>query len=185
MGFYRVLSFAVVISSAASFSVFASDTNHILGGNIGYGTQEFESKNGQNIDAGDTFTADVYYRYMLNDSFGIEAGLMSGTGGVVDALLDVITDVKDLSYKGIRSAVFAQYSLSQGNSLYAKAGATYHELSYTVDSNNIDDKDSGLYGALGWQYRFLNGFGLNAEYQYIPMQKLEVNSFSVGLSYRF
>ncbi|WAL78222.1 porin family protein [Shewanella sp. DAU305] len=171
-------------SSIISTYAFAGDSAHILGGSLGYGTQEFETNSGK-YDAGDTFTSDLYYRYMLNENFGFEAGYLMGTGGVASALISGISEIKDLHYQGIRTTAYGEYALSRGNSLYAKLGAAYTKVSYEMDKQEMDSDDVGFYGAVGWQYRFRSGFGLNLEYQYVPMKELELQGVNFGVSYRF
>nr|WP_237703903.1 porin family protein [Shewanella sp. HN-41] len=167
-----------------SLNADASESPHILGGSLGYGSQELKAKSGD-YDAGDSFTSDLYYRYMLNEHFGIEAGYFAGTGGVVSAFVDIIGDIKNLSYKGVRGAVYGEYALSSGNSLYAKVGTAYSQVSYEVGDQERDSNDMGFYGATGWQYRFKSGLGLNFEYQYVPMDELQLQGVSFGMSYRF
>lgn len=125
----------LVATCLMSTGVSAGESAHIVGGSLGYGTQDFESKNTNSVsvNAGDSVSTDLYYRYMLNHYFGVEAGFISGTGGVISAFTDSIFDVKDLSYQGIRGVVYGQYPLSQSNSFYAKVGASYHEVSYVMD----------------------------------------------------
>lgn len=159
-------------------------THHLVGASLGYGAQEFETKNGK-YDAGDTVTVDLYYRYMLNEHFGVEAGYLAGSGGVASALVEAFSEIKDLSYQGGRIAAYGEYPLSRGNSLYAKLGAAYTQVSYEMDKQDRDSDDIGFYGAVGWQYRFKSGFGLNLEYQYIPMKELELQGINVGISYKF
>jgi len=178
-----LLSFAL-LAGAIVGEANASDSSHVLGGSLGYGAQEFETKNGK-YDAGDSFTSDLYYRYMLNEHWGLEAGYLAGSGGVVSALVSAISDIKDLSYQGVRTTVYGEYALSRGNSLYAKLGAAYTKVSYEMDKQEMDSDDVGFYGALGWQYRFRSGFGLNLEYQYVPMKELELQGVNFGISYRF
>lgn len=162
----------------------AVESSHVLGGSIGYGTQEFETKSGK-YDAGDTITGDLYYRYMLNEHFGLEAGYLAGSGGVASALVSAISDIKDLRYQGVRTTAYGEYALSRGNSLYAKLGAAYTKVSYEFEKQEMDSDDVGFYGAVGWQYRFRSGFGLNLEYQYVPMKELELQGINFGMSYRF
>ncbi|ESE39385.1 porin family protein [Shewanella decolorationis] len=178
-----LLSFALLAGSVVG-KAHAGDSPHLLGGSLGYGTQEFETKSGK-YDAGDTFTSDLYYRYMLNEHWGLEAGYLAGSGGVVSALVSAISDIKDLSYQGVRTTVYGEYALSRGNSLYAKLGAAYTKVSYEMDKQEMDSDDVGFYGAVGWQYRFRSGFGLNLEYQYVPMKELELQGVNFGMSYRF
>ncbi len=75
--------------------------------------------------------------------------------------------------------------MSRGNSLYAKLGAAYTQVSYEMDKQEMDSNDVGFYGAVGWQYRFKSGFGLNLEYEYLPMKELELQGINFGMSYRF
>lgn len=167
-----------------SLNANANESSHILGGSLGYGSQELKAKSGD-YDAGDSFTSDIYYRYMLNEHFGIEAGYFAGTGGVVSVFSEAIGDIKNLSYQGVRGAVYGEYALSSGNSLYAKVGTGYSKVSYEVGQQDKDSNDMGFYGAAGWQYRFKSGLGLNVEYQYVPMDELQVQGVSLGMSYRF
>jgi len=81
--------------------------------------------------------------------------------------------------------VYGEYALSSGNSLYAKVGTAYSKVSYEVGQQDKDSNDMGFYGAAGWQYRFKSGLGLNLEYQYVPMDELQVQGVSLGMSYRF
>lgn len=122
---------------------------------------------------------------MMNNYIGVDSGLLFGTGGVVSAIFDsTINNVNDIRYKGIRSTHYAQFPVSIGNSLYVKLGANAHRVDYTL--NKIDESNSsvGFYGAAGWQYRFDLGVGINIEYQYIPMSRLDVKSIGFGVNYR-
>ncbi|HIC8839367.1 porin family protein [Aeromonas veronii] len=176
----------VVATAIFSSVAIATPSPHIVGATLGYGTQSFKAQNGDQADGGDNMTADLYYRYMFNDYIGIDSGILFGTGGVVSALFDAtLNDVKDIHYKGIRSALYAQFPVSSGNSFYAKLGANAHRVEYTINKEDQSNSGVGLYGAAGWQYRFDSGIGLNAEYQYIPMPRLDVKGVSVGLNYRF
>lgn len=182
-----LISFIVgltLASSIMSTNAFAGGSAHILGGSLGYGSQEFETKNGK-YDAGDTLSGDLYYRYMLNEHFGVEAGYLAGSGGVASALVSIISEIKNLSYNGVRTTAYGEYALSRGNSLYAKLGAAYTQVSYEMDKQEMDSNDVGFYGAVGWQYRFKSGFGLNLEYEYLPMKELELQGINFGMSYRF
>lgn len=167
-----------------SLNADASESPHILGGSLGYGSQEFETKTGK-YDAGDTVNGDLYYRYMLNENVGFEAGYLAGSGGMVSAMVSTISEIKNLSYNGVRTTVYGEYALSSGNSLYAKLGAAYTQVSYEINKQDMDSDDVGFYGAVGWQYRFKSGFGLNLDYQYIPMKELELQGINFGVSYRF
>ncbi|WP_299786878.1 porin family protein [uncultured Shewanella sp.] len=182
----------LVIGSLLSVGAYAGDSNHIVGGSVGYGIQDFESESGQETGGGDSFAIDAYYRYMFNENFGIEAGAFSGTGGVASVFTGLFTEVDNISYKGVRGAIYGQVPLSESNRLYAKLGASANRLSYDVSrafssevSKSVETSGSDFYGAVGWGIRFQSGIGMNIEYQYVPVQELKVQNFNIGMSYRF
>ncbi len=182
----------LVIGSLLSVGAYAGDSNHIVGGSLGYGVQDFESKSGQETGGGDSFAIDAYYRYMFNENFGIETGIFRGTGGVVTALTGLFSEVDNISYKGVRGAFYGQLPLSESNHLYAKVGASANRLNYDVSRvfssdviKNVETSGSDFYGAVGWGVRFQSGIGINIEYQYVPIQELKVQNFNIGMSYRF
>ncbi len=184
----------LVAISLLSAGAYAGESNHVVGGSIGYGVQDFESDDGKEFGAGDNLVGDIYYRYMLNDNFGIEAGLMSstGNGGIGTAISSIFASVDNISYKGARAVVYGQVPLSESNHLYAKAGMSANQLNYDVSGffssdviKSIESDGSDFYGAVGWGIRFQSGLGLNIEYQYVPVQELKVQNFSIGMSYRF
>lgn len=182
----------LVAMSLACFGANAGELNHVLGGSVGYGVQDFESDNGDEFGGGDSIGGDLYYRYMLNDNLGFEAGIFSGSGGIASALTGIFTSVDNISYKGVRGVVYGQIPLSESNHLYGKVGMSANELSYDVtgifnsdERKRIESDGSDFYGAVGWGIRFQSGLGLNLEYQYVPVQELKVQNFNIGLSYRF
>lgn len=172
-----------------SQSVSASESNHYIGGTLGYGFHDFETKDHGTANFSDSITADIFYRYMMNDNFGVEIGAMSGSGGAFSIFSDIWHDVKGLSYKGVRATAYGKLPLSASQSLYAKVGATHQWIDYDIvedkDRSSISETDHGFYGAIGWEFRFRNGLGLNAEYQYAPMSNLTLNSYNVGINYPF
>lgn len=183
---------SVLIASMLSFGAVAGEYKHIVGGNIGYGSQEFQAGDGDKFGGGDGGGIDAYYRYMLNDNFGLEGSVFSGSGGIISALTGMFTTVDNISYKGVRAAIYGQYSLSESNSLYAKLGASANQLNYDVSgvfgsgtTESIETDGTDFYGVLGWGIRFQSGLGLNLEYQYVPIQEVIVQNFSIGLSYQF
>ena len=185
----KVLLVAFCLMNSVAY---AGESDHIIGGSVGYGSQDFESNDGKEFGAGDSFSSDIYYRYMLNEHFGLEAGVMSGTGGIVSAISGVFTSVDNISYKGFRGAVYGQVPLSESNHLYAKVGMSANQLDYDFrgvfssdEVKSIESSGNDFYGAVGWEVRFQSGLGLNLEYQYVPVQELQVHSFNFGMSYRF
>ena len=186
----KVLS--IVIASIVSFGALASESNHIVGGNIGYGSQYFEADDSEKYGGGDSVGIDAYYRYMLNDNFGIEGSLFTGSGGAVSEISSLFSTVDNINYQGVRAAVYGQVPLSKSNRLYIKLGASANQLNYDVsgvftskDPKSFETDGTDFYGAVGWGMRFQSRLGLNLEYQYVPIQELLVHNFSIGMSYRF
>ncbi len=169
--------------------VHAGASDHYIGGTLGYGFHDFETKDHGSANFSDSITADIYYRYMINENFGVEVGGMSGSGGAFSIFSDIWHDVKGLSYRGVRTTAYGKIPLSASNSLYAKAGAAYQWIDYDVtqdkDRVSVSETDNGFYGAIGWEFRFRNGLGLNAEYQHVPMSNLTLRSYNVGVNYAF
>lgn len=182
----------LVIGSLLSVGAYAGDSNHIVGGSLGYGIQDFESESGQETGGGDSFAIDAYYRYMFNENFGIEAGVFSASGGIASAFSGLFSKIHNISYKGIRGTLYGQVPLSESNHLYAKLGASANRLNYDVSRafsseviKSVESSGSDFYGAVGWGIRFKSGIGMNIEYQYVPVQELKVQNFNIGMSYRF
>ncbi|QFU23988.1 porin family protein [Shewanella eurypsychrophilus] len=186
-----VFTWLTLAVPALTFSQFvgADESRHYIGGTLGYGFHDFETKEHGTANFSDSITADIYYRYMVNDNFGVEVGGMSGSGGAFSIFSDIWHDVKSLSYRGVRTSAYGKLPLSASNSLYAKAGATHQWIDYDItqdkDRLGVSETDSGFYGAIGWEFRFNNGLGLNAEYQYVPMSNLTLKSYNVGVNYAF
>ncbi|GIU42627.1 membrane protein [Shewanella sairae] len=184
----RILS--VLIAWLLSCNALAAQGEHIMGVNVGYGSQDFEGVSSDSSTSGDNVMYDIYYRYMWQENLGVEAGYFSGSGGIMSAFVGIITKVNSIEYKGFRTALYGEYMLSRSNRLYAKLGASANELSYDLEGRNdgvtsISDKDVDLFSAVGWGIRFNSDLGMNIEYQYIPIQELTVQNLSIGISYRF
>ncbi|MGS0683004.1 hypothetical protein ACVBIL_17830 [Shewanella sp. 125m-7] len=105
-------------------SIFCPPTwaEHIVGGNIGIGFQDFESISGEDVGMSDNISTDLFYRYMMSEHFGIEAAIFAGTGGMLNTLTGALFDVKDMRYTGVRGAIYSQVYLSNSNKLFAKLG---------------------------------------------------------------
>ncbi|MDR8522848.1 porin family protein [Shewanella fidelis] len=184
----RILS--VLVAGLLSCNAMAVQGDHIMGANVGFGHQDFEGSSSDSSTSGDNMMYDIYYRYMWQDNFGVEAGYLSGSGGIVSAFVGIIAKVNNIEYNGFRTALYGEYMLSPSNRLYAKLGASANELSYDLEASNnnvksISDRDVDLFSAVGWGIRFNSGLGMNIEYQYIPIQQLTVQNLSIGMSYRF
>ncbi|MGF1723460.1 outer membrane beta-barrel protein [Photobacterium nomapromontoriensis] len=164
------------------------NSTHILGANIGgVGSQSFDTSAGEDADyqiSNMSMSGDIYYRYMLNPHFGVEAGFMGGGGGGVLNWLG-LSDVRNFHYLAGRTALYANLPFLWGNSIYGKIGGTAIRVGYEIDDIERRSTEYGLYSAIGWEYRFNSGFGLNLEYQYISADKFETESYHFGASYAF
>jgi outer membrane autotransporter protein len=83
-------------------------------------------------------------------------------------------------------ALKTDLSLSKRNRLHAKVGAAFYD--YQIDLNHTriaDESGTGLFLEVGWEYRWDNGFGLNASLQYQGAGDLDIDTFNVGISYAF
>ncbi|WP_299803849.1 porin family protein [uncultured Shewanella sp.] len=179
----------VVMVMVTSLTVRAE---HIVGGTIGIGLQDFESFDGEELGVSDGINTELFYRYMLSEYFGIEAATYAGTGGVLNTLGGVLFDVQDMRYTGVRGSVYSQVYLSQANKLFAKVGVGQSHLKYKVTniwnqepSREVSSHGSDMFVAVGWGMDFKSGIGVTAEYQYLPIQEMTVNNISIGINYRF
>jgi hypothetical protein len=186
----RILT--ILVAGLLSCNAMAAEGDHIIGGSVGYGFNEFDGFDNDDSSEGDNFVYDIYYRYMWHDNFGVEAGYFSGDAGVGTALTSIFTGIKNVEYSGFRLTLHGEYMLSERNRLYAKLGASANELSYERGSifgsdefSLSNENDVDLYTAVGWEVRFHSGFGMNIEYQYIPVQALTAQNVNFGISYQF
>ncbi|MCL1058278.1 porin family protein [Shewanella gelidimarina] len=186
----RILT--ILVAGLLSCNAMAAEGDHIIGGSVGYGANELDGFESDNSTSGDNVVYDVYYRYMWHDNFGVEAGYFSGSSGVFSALGSIFGQINNIEYSGLRVTLYGEYILSERNRLYAKLGASANELSYKWGSSWSNDElqssnenDVDLYTAVGWEVRFHSGFGMNIEYQYIPIQALTAQNVNFGISYQF
>ncbi len=98
--------------SALSVTAHAEPTKHIVGANLGYGDVSYDVNNGH--DDGDMFLGDVYYRYMFDQNFGLEAGYKGAFNGIGSVLISPISEITDVSYGGPRISGYVSYPLGAG-----------------------------------------------------------------------
>ena len=83
-------------------------------------------------------------------------------------------------------ALKTDLSLSKRNRLFAKVGAAFYDYQIDLDHSRVTDEDgTGLFLEAGWEYRWDNGFGLNASLQHQDADDLELDTFNIGISYSF
>ena len=186
----RILT--LVVAGLLSCGAMAAQGEHVVGGSVGYGFNDFDGLADDDSGDGDNFVYDIYYRYMWHDNFGIEAGYFAGDAGIASAFTSIFTGIKNVEYSGFRATLYGQYMLSERNRLYAKLGVSANELSYdqgrpfsSGEFTHESESDQDLYTAVGWEVRFHSGFGMNIEYQYIPVQQLTAQNLNFGISYQF
>ncbi|GIU18502.1 MULTISPECIES: porin family protein [unclassified Shewanella] len=165
---------------------------HVVGGSIGIGLQDFESFDGENLGASDGINTELFYRYMLSEHFGVEVAGYAGAAGMLNTLGGLLFDVQDMRYTGIRGAIYSQVYVSQANKLFAKVGTSQSHLKYKVTniwnqepSREVSSRGSDMFVAVGWGMDFKSGIGVTAEYQYLPIQEMTVQNVSLGINYRF
>ncbi|PKH58453.1 porin family protein [Shewanella sp. Choline-02u-19] len=186
----RILT--ILVAGLLSCNAMAAEGEHIIGGSVGYGGNEIDGFEKDTSTSGDNVVYDIYYRYMWHDNFGIEAGYFAGSSGLASAFGSIFGQINDIEYSGFRTTLYGKYMLSERNSLYAKLGGSANKLSYEWGSSWSNDElqhsnenDIDLYAAVGWEVRFHSGFGMNIEYQYIPVQALTAQNVNFGISYQF
>ncbi|KLV05079.1 hypothetical protein ABT56_12815 [Photobacterium aquae] len=188
----KVVKSALILSGLI-FSATASayeNTTHVIGGNIGgIGNQYYEleekiDSEHNELDVSMGTSGDLYYRYMLSPYIGVETGFMAGGGGGVLNWLNLI-EVDNFHYLAGRVALYGNVPLFSNSSLYGKAGGAATRISYEINEHEKSSTEYGFFGALGWQYRFNSGFGLNIEYQYMNAGNFETESYLFGASYAF
>ncbi|WP_434340004.1 porin family protein [Motilimonas cestriensis] len=173
---------ASIAIALVSGTAMAGESNHVIGGNFVMGNVD-ERLGGQPEEDDGYSSFDVYYRYLFDSHFGLELGYMNAGSVGMGSRND--NSVYQRS-EGIRIAGVGQYSLSQRNSLYAKAGLAHFNVDYnSIIGESGEQSTTGFYSAAGWQYRFDFGLGLNVEYQYIPVDDFKVRGVAIGASYRF
>ncbi|MCK8045753.1 porin family protein [Shewanella sp. 1CM18E] len=182
----------VLLVVMATVVCLPAQAEHVVGGSIGLGLQDFESFDGEELGVSDGINTELFYRYMVSKHLGLEVATYAGTGGVLNTLTGGLFDVKDMRYTGVRGSVYGQVHVSESNKLFAKVGVSQSHLKYKLNniwdqqpSRDVSSHGSDLFVALGWGMDFKSGLGVTAEYQYLPIQEMTVNSFSVGVNYRF
>ncbi|MCL1039532.1 porin family protein [Shewanella submarina] len=176
---------AVLISILTMGAAHASESNHIIGGSVGYGALEYDNRNDDVYDGGDGVALDLWYRYMLSDDWGVELGYMGGEGGYFRGIWDPISSIRNLQYSGARASVYRAFPIYSDGSLYGKVGYGLFDIDYDLNKVPQHSHDQGFVGAFGFEHRFSDQFGVNAEYQLIPLGDLTVFNINLGLSWRF
>ena len=177
----RISSYIISIL-LLSMPSFAHD-NNIVGFGLGYGSQDLSFKEG--TTAGDNFNIEAYYRYMFRPELGAEIGWSGAVGGINSILVDIGSEIKDVSYDGFNAGIFYQYPILKRVNLTSKLGVNRYVVDYTFNNRNVDDFHIGYEASVGIEARANNGLGINFNYKYINNSIIESNQFILGTSFRF
>ena len=189
--------------SASTFSInaFADDnaeSPHTVGLQSGGGGIEYK---GKDTDGEGVALSYLYYNYQFASRYYLEVALAGAVdfedwecSEKGDASWDCLSDydnkfdlqADNFEYDAVIVALKTDLSLTKRNRLYAKEGAAFYDYQLDLDHTRIADENGiGLLVEAGWEYRWDNGFGLNASLQYQGAGDLDIDTFNVGISYAF
>lgn len=201
----RLNSFSAILfalsASAFSINAFADydvESPHSVGLQVGGGGIEYKGKDTDNEGVGLSY---LYYNYQFAPYYSVEVGLVGAediedwqckekTANNWDCFSDYDNNFQlqadNFEYEALVFALKTDLSLSKRNRLFAKVGAAIYDYQLDLDHSRIVDKNgTGLFVEAGWEYRWDNGFGLNTSLQHQDAGDLEIDSFNVGISYKF
>jgi hypothetical protein len=195
------LTAILLVLSASTFSInayadYGVESPHNVGLQIGGGGIEYKGKDTDGEGVGLSY---LYYNYQFAPNYYFEVALVDaaditdweckGKDGNncfldYDNYLPSIAD--NFEYNAVIFALKTDLFLSKRNRLYAKVGAAFYDYRMDLDHTRIANKSgTGLFIEAGWEYRWDNGFGLNASLQHQDAGDLEIDSFNIGISYSF
>lgn len=183
------LKLAIILCAiiASPMAISNDDLKNVFGFNYGFYSPEYYDISFKNVDyeTGHVLTStDIYYRRMLNQYIGIEAGGMVGGGDFITDWLYKL-DMTGFQYSGMRMAFYGRLPIAFGVSVYTKLGGATARVRYKLYGMRIIERESGLYGAAGVEFRFDSAWGINAEFQKMDLSALNTDAFYIGGSYMF
>ena len=191
-----------VIALSVSTTVLANDepqkfNPHSVGLQWGGGGLEYKNKDTDGEGVAQSY---LYYNYQFVPHFYAEIGVMGGNDidwecdtdsqGNRDCYSDnnnkIELDMDNFDFGAVVVALKTDLVLSKRNSLYAKVGAMFYDYQFDMNRNQVVDEDgTGLLIEGGWQYRWDNGWGINASFQNQNMDDLKISTFNMGVSFAF
>ncbi|MDD9173501.1 outer membrane beta-barrel protein [Aliivibrio sp. S2TY2] len=174
------------------FSIFTVNTvqannDNSIGVDLGYGSIKNDISSGilngtSNND--DMATINIFYRYMVNTSYGVELGYRNSFGGFGSMLTSDFKGVRDLEFYGPKINFYSEKSINNLVGIYGKLGINYYTTEYVLNNEKkeISYSELGTEASLGINLSF-DGLGFGIEYNYILSESL--NSGSILLSSRF
>jgi hypothetical protein len=193
-----LLTLSVSTFSINAFAGYDLESPHTFGLHSGGGGIEYKGKDTDGEGVGLSY---LYYNYQFAPSYYVEVGMV----GAVDINdwecnekaendWDCFSDydntfqlkADNFEYSAVVFALKTDLSLSKRNRLFAKVGAAFYDYQIDLDHSRVTDEDgTGLFLEAGWEYRWDNGFGLNASLQHQDADDLELDTFNIGISYSF
>jgi len=188
---------ATLLALSVSTTVMAEvESQHSAGLQLGGGGVTYK---GDSTDGQGALQSYVYYNYKFMPHYYVEVGLSSGAEvdwdcekdshnvwscDADDNDFDLLAD--DFKYNALVVALKTDLALSERNSLYGKIGASFYDYELSLNEDTFGDESGvGFVVEAGWEYRWDNGMGINAGFQYQDMGDMEVNTFSIGANYAF
>lgn len=143
--------------------------------------------------ASDKFVAQVgaYYDYKINNRYGVQVNALHG--GSQCFITCGASDVY-VSYTSYQLSLKAMTQFSGRWNLFGRAGADFYRVKYRPDEddwsyppNEVRKTLSGVKPAfgLGAQFRAKNGFSLNIEGQYLPIEQGSIRTINGFVGYSF
>ncbi|NQZ08252.1 MAG: porin family protein [Algicola sp.] len=173
------------LSQAADNS--SEGKTHTLGYGAGWGSIKSDTfyRNSEEHDH-----SLYYYNYRLNESWSVNVEHIQGdsNGGFLDINLfpGGADDFDRVNYKAYAVSLKGAVNLSNRWSLYGKLGGHAYKTEFTDSVNtNYDDDGFDINGALGFEFRAYNGFGIGFEAGRIKLGDTQANTLGINLSYAF
>ena len=134
----------------------------------------------------------IGYNYQFNNNFSLDTALYVKGDAFVAGILSVMCLSSSMDYESIEGGLVGvklQGWVGQLFSIYLKGGATYATIETTrktnIQKNEYKYSGFGHYAASGFDWFFINSFGLNMEYNisYLP-GNYKTDAVMLGITYR-
>ncbi|MCC5825635.1 porin family protein [Alkalimonas sp.] len=164
------------------------DNSHRIGANLFWGSTKVadpELDREQNLS--DFNGYNLFYRYQWDPQYGVELAYRHGSMGIGSAISNIFFgELEDIDYRAISISGYAGYPVTQQQQLYAKLGISQNRVAMQYRSRRFSETELGVMGAVGWQYQFINGLGVQTEVSYSSGKTFKsFGSLLFGLNYRF
>tara|TARA_R110002167_G_scaffold326553_1_gene532559 strand:+ start:30 stop:635 length:606 start_codon:yes stop_codon:yes gene_type:complete len=193
------LLFAFISIFSVSSIARTAANPHSFGGHVASGGIEF---NNSSYDGDGVVQVYGFYNYAFTENISLEVGLNIGADvddwecyedrhddwhcstNNEDSLFGLGID--EVEYSNLVTAIKGVIPLTKRNGLYAKIGAQFYDYELSRYNRTLfDDSGIGSYLAVGWQYEWDMGIGMNAGFEKYNMGDLDSTVFAVGINYNF